>query len=117
MAAKHDEIAVAVASAYPCYTVWSKMGSYLHETADLVNYPNHLYKEFIKAQTPSEYSNREFIEFTEFVNGYYERLGDSSEMKYKMIDAYVRSVEREFHFATGIYQHKTDTILSPTTTD
>lgn len=115
-AAKHDNIPIALATAYPCYTVWAKMGSHIEPIADIINNPDHLYKEFIEANSGGMDSpvTQEFIAF---VDGYYSRLGNDTKTKQAMLHAYTRSVQYEFSFAETNYHLQRESQPPPNFTD
>jgi len=112
VASRNEYIGVALATMYPCWSVWAKIGITVNELADLPNNPSHPYKEFVAANAPNE----EYLKaFTDFVDGYYDR-GNSTTQK-KMIDAYVRSVEFEYKFAAAIYEMEPETVPPPKFSD
>lgn len=92
------------------------MGERIGPIADVINNPNHIYKEFIEANSGGMDSpiTQEFITF---VDGYYNRLGNDTRTKQAMLHAYTRSVQYEHSFAETNYNLMRESQPPPNFTD
>jgi thiaminase len=78
------------------------MGANINAIANLTTNSTHIYKEFIQAHSPQVIFNNT-QKFKTFTDGYYDRLGNDTVSKHRMLTAYIRSVKYELSFMESTY--------------